>query len=304
MTWIRIDCDLPDHPVIGLLAQALKVDTDRSLACYTRTLLGFGDHRPDGRPAFVADVTLEEWAKWKGKPGQWAEAFRRLCIEQRLGQKDDPGVIKGWWRQRALLEKQLKDAARRKPRAPKEPGENPRGFSGEGGGNDDDDVYGTESSSASGARAEKNGGGKDEAYQAVPTTLEDYVNRCTVACNRGLRENLAIGSRFNELVASNQVLPRTWFEARIPIEVAEQAIYERSKEYPPAGTNRQPRNLNYFRDIVPEAWERARGRYQERRFQPRTPRPPSAFHEEEDEFVRAGRELDKERAREKARGHG
>jgi hypothetical protein len=295
-----MDCALPDHPIVGLLARELGVDTDKALACYARTLFGFGDHRIDGRPEFVADVTLEEWARWKGKVGRWAAAFRRLCVEHRADQKDEQGVIKGWWRQRALLEKQLKDAAKRKPTRREAgavppgttqlPPGNPRGFSSEftGHDDDDDDGYGKEASASSGAGARETG-------PVDPVSRVEYAQRCTVACNRGLRENELIQG-FNELVASNQVdTAGEWYEARIPVEVAEQAIYQRARAYPPAGRNRQPRSLNYFRDVVKEAAEREAGRDQERRFTPRA--APAPEREEEDEFVRAGRKIDEERAR-------
>ncbi len=69
MTWIRIDCHLPDHAIIGLLAQAPGIDTDRALAYYARTLFGFGNHQKGGRADLVPDVTIEESAKWRNWRG-------------------------------------------------------------------------------------------------------------------------------------------------------------------------------------------------------------------------------------------
>ncbi len=104
---------------------------------------------------------------------------------------------------------------------------------------------------------------------AVPIDGTKYAQTCTVACNRGLRENPNLND-FRELVTSNQVVEaKAWLADRIPVELAAQAIYERAKAYTPSKSSRQPSGLRYFRELVREAWERQQGRAQERRSTPR-----------------------------------
>lgn len=108
---------------------------------------------------------------------------------------------------------------------------------------------------------------------AVPISRTDYARRCTVACNRGLRDNPRVNG-FRELVTSNQLVEAgRWLDGRIPIDLAEQIVFDRALAYEPAGSNRQPASLRYFRKPVEEAWERQEGRAQERRFVPREANP-------------------------------
>lgn len=155
-------------------------------------------------------------------------------------------------------------------------------------------VAGKDSSAASRAR-------EAAAEPGGPPDLAAYVIRCTVACNRGLRENAAV-TGFNELVASNQTTAAQWFTEGIPIDVAEQAVYDRALSYAPSGRNRQPQSLKYFEPRVREAWEQTQGRTAETGFTPRPRASGPAPVAEEDEFQRAGREWDERVARERA-GH-
>jgi hypothetical protein len=151
LTWIRWDVRTPTHEVVGALAEALKVPTSHALGYYVAACCGFGEYQKDGRAEAVTDATLEDWALWRGAKGRFAGIFRALCVEQRADQKDAVGTVKGWWRQAALLEKQVRDAHRpgQKQREPRqEPPENPpetrAGFARESGGkmagNDDGNV--------------------------------------------------------------------------------------------------------------------------------------------------------------------
>lgn len=123
-----------------------------------------------------------------------------------------------------------------------------------------------------------------------------YARRCTVACNRGLRENPAVGSRFNELVTSGQAaVARDWQVAGIAIDVAESTIYARALTYAPTGHNRQPRSLGYFGPAVVESWDRAQGRLEECRLRPRPLGTPTA--ESGDLDFRALAEAERQRER-------
>jgi hypothetical protein len=134
VTWIRWECNTPDHAVIGQLAEALSIREAEALGLFNGVCCRLGQHRPEGTVDLVPDISIERWSLWQGKRGRFAAAFRELCVERRDGQEDPVGTVKGWWRQRALLEKQTRDAAKRKlPSSPqtdaKKLPENPRVFS-------------------------------------------------------------------------------------------------------------------------------------------------------------------------------
>jgi hypothetical protein len=118
------------HEVVGALSEVLGVELAQALGHYSATCCGFGEFRKDGRANKITDSTLEQWALWRGEPGAFATAFRAHCVETARGQKDRPGIVRGWWRQAKLLEKQVTDAARRHPPkdASDKPDKNPRGF--------------------------------------------------------------------------------------------------------------------------------------------------------------------------------
>lgn len=104
MTWIRLDTDFPDHESRGALAEALRIDPDRASMSLIRVWCKFGDYRQDGRADLITDTSLEEWARWTGRRGAFAAAFRRFCVDGSEG--DAPGKLTGWWRQEALLRHQ------------------------------------------------------------------------------------------------------------------------------------------------------------------------------------------------------
>jgi hypothetical protein len=118
------------HEVVGALSEVLGVELAQALGHYSATCCGFGEFRKDGRANKITDSTLEQWALWRREPGAFATAFRAHCVETARGQKDRPGIVRGWWRQAKLLEKQVTDAARRHPPkdASDKPDKNPRGF--------------------------------------------------------------------------------------------------------------------------------------------------------------------------------
>lgn len=148
MTWIRLECDFPDHESIGTLAEKLRIDPDRAAMSLIRVWCRFGTFQADGMATEITDTTLEDWAKWRGPRGRFALAFREYCVES-------SGKLAGWWRQEKLLERQERDrkkpgqGSRRKakgttegtqqapPKAPKRPpGANRVPSGGKSGGND------------------------------------------------------------------------------------------------------------------------------------------------------------------------
>lgn len=104
MTWIRLECDFPDHELIGALAEGLRVDPDRAAMCLIRVWCRFGEFRVDGLAKAITDTTLEDWARWRGRRGTFAKVFREVCC--------DEGKIKGWWRQEKLLHREAEKRKR------------------------------------------------------------------------------------------------------------------------------------------------------------------------------------------------
>lgn len=328
MTWIRWDTSAPRHEIVGALAEALKISPAQAFGHYAAACCGFGEYRPDGLAAAVSDTTLEDWALWRGKAGHFAAVFRQLCLEQRPGHHDLPGTVKGWWRQRAPIDKQIRDAERRREQSAENPRETrakparlSRGDPLEtratswGHDNDNEDVYGTTQSStaSAGARALSDGPDPPGTDPTGPDTLAagndlpgpdppgptQYAQRCTGAANRGLQENALVraGAGFNELVTSNQLeAAEQWRTAGIPLDLAAQAIYDRARRYRPSPSYRQPTGLRYFARAVQEAWECTASRHLAGDMVPSAPgaeRGSRATSSEADEndFVRAGREL-------------
>lgn len=265
MTWFRVEAGLGDHELVGLIMEGLSVNRREAVGLYVLSLAGFAEYQPDGVVKSVTTSTLEGWAEWRGKPGRYAAFFRGHCVETRQGQPDAPGVVKGWWRNKKLLEKQERDRHKRK-KPPINPPETPA----DSWGNVDVDVDGDVKSSI---------GRSSRALIGSELTPAAYTIKCTAAANRGLRENPAINGRFNELASSAQDEPGLWQKAGIPIEVAESAIYQRAKEYRPKGSRIQPTTLGYFRNAVTEAWDREHGRAAEGAVNTSPPAAPAAEDE-------------------------
>lgn len=110
MTWIRWDLVTPRSEVVTFLMRELGVSRALALGHYNACACGFGEQRPDGLIAEVADEDLELWALWRGKVGKFATALRTWC-----SQSAEPGKLRGWWRQEQLLRHQK----RRRKRPPK-----------------------------------------------------------------------------------------------------------------------------------------------------------------------------------------
>lgn len=246
MTWIRWDVPTPRESLIGVLAKILKVRPAEAHGLYCATWCGFAEHQPDGRAVGVTDDNLELWACWQRKRGRFARVFREHCVEQREGEKDLPGVVRGWWKQLAGLRDQERSRnKRRNPgEAPADTPDEPRG------------VFPVDVDVDEDVRA--------PVLSAAPAIsgldFIRYSAKCTAAANRGLRENRSV-TGFNELVTSNQLEEtRPWYDAGIPLDVVEAAIYHRAKSYRPKGRRIQPTTLGYFRECVEEAHARALGR--------------------------------------------
>lgn len=133
MTWIRWDVRAPRSEVVAFIADRLKLRVYAAHGLYVAMCCGFGAERPDGRIDQVTDTALETWAGWDGRRGRFAAAIREWC-----SQGTDPGILRGWWRNEAVLREQERSARKpdgRKGRPPehprKIPGESPEGLAGD-----------------------------------------------------------------------------------------------------------------------------------------------------------------------------
>lgn len=219
MTWLRWDTDAPRADSIGHLSDDLGVPVPYAFGLYAGCCFGFGDHRKDGRAAAVSDTSLEQWAGWSGKRGRFAAAFRARCVDP------DTGTIRGWWRQRKLMEKQEADRQRRKP--PKNPQKTPTGLER----NDNDN--GTIRNELTVVVGESGG-------NSVP-----YLTRCVIALNRGLRANPHL-TGYREISTSEQQGRVTWEAEGIPVETAAAVVERDAARFKPSPRNPQPNSLKYF----------------------------------------------------------
>jgi hypothetical protein len=112
VTWIRWETKTPRHELVGPLAEGLRIRKAEALGLYNAVCCNFGEYKHDGRADQVSDTTLEDWAMWEGKKGRFAAVFRERCVERQPEKRDAVGVIKGWWRQEALLREQERSRTR------------------------------------------------------------------------------------------------------------------------------------------------------------------------------------------------
>lgn len=83
MNWIRIAESLPSDPKTHLLAERLGVRLAEAGGLIVFVLLNLPAHAPDGSFKGVPNSMLEEWARWRGTPGLFAEHFRAVFLNRR-----------------------------------------------------------------------------------------------------------------------------------------------------------------------------------------------------------------------------
>lgn len=260
MTWIRWDVNTADSEVVAFLAERLGLKPVHALGYYNALCCGFGMHRKDGNLGAVTDTALEVWARWDGKRGKFAEAIRAWCAEPMPdGTPRPPGELRGWWRQRALLAKQERDAQKpdgRKGRGSGLPRESRAGSAGDSrgmlGGNDNDNGDGDEY------------GGRSPLRSDLPPAVAPAV-RLALAANAGLRANPTLpegphGRAFRELLPNQaQAMATAWAEAGIPLALAEDVVRQVASAYVPQFVGDQIGSFQYFDRAVRAAHLKAQG---------------------------------------------
>lgn len=82
MNWIAIATKIGEDPKIGAIASASGLRLNEAIGAVVRVLCKLPAHAGDGVIADVPDETLEEWGGFRGEPGVFAQAFRKvLCTE-------------------------------------------------------------------------------------------------------------------------------------------------------------------------------------------------------------------------------
>lgn len=89
MNWIRIATGIMDDPSVLQLAEAAGVSVPTTTGHVVGVLAKLPTHAKTGDLSGVSDRAIEQWAKWPGKQGKFATAFRTyLCNAQ--------GVVSAW----------------------------------------------------------------------------------------------------------------------------------------------------------------------------------------------------------------
>lgn len=235
--WIRWDCAAADNELWNELGERLGVPPAQALGHYLLMVSRLVRRRHDGNITGLPSSVLETWADWTGETGLFSTTVLLLC-------QDENGELRGFRKRNAkLIAKQLSDREkRRNPQpTPDKPPENPRETLG---------YTKTKTIDVNGSSSSSSG---------QPVDAIRYAQVCTAAANRGLGESL--GPAFHGLVSANQSgIVADWITAGIPVEAVARAIYERAKTYKATATRRQPTGLQYFRQVVQEAWDREQGR--------------------------------------------
>lgn len=88
--WVAVSVDIADDPRVGAFAKAIHVHRDSAAMRLVQLWGRMARHEiEDGDLSRIDDATLESWAGWHKKKGNFAEKFRAFFCES--------GVVRGWW---------------------------------------------------------------------------------------------------------------------------------------------------------------------------------------------------------------
>lgn len=89
MNWVKIAVGIMDDPSVRQVAEAVGVSEVTTTGHLVGVFTNLATHAKTGDLSAVSDNTVEAWARWRGKRGRFAQAFRAyLC--------DSQGVVKAW----------------------------------------------------------------------------------------------------------------------------------------------------------------------------------------------------------------
>ena len=85
MKWIRVEVTIGDDSRIGALAETLRIPLAEAVGLCVLVFVKLPAHAKDGVIIDIPDLTLESWAKWRGKSRLFATAFREyLCSQDNI----------------------------------------------------------------------------------------------------------------------------------------------------------------------------------------------------------------------------
>jgi hypothetical protein len=109
---MRVEANAGADPKWYVLGKECGLSADE---CFGKVVRLWGrviELRDDGDLSKVPDDTLEDWANYKGKPGRFAKAYRKLCTTD--------WQIKGWHDyQGKLIARRASDRARKAAERPR-----------------------------------------------------------------------------------------------------------------------------------------------------------------------------------------
>jgi hypothetical protein len=252
MGWMRVDTGVGQHRKTYHLARLLNVGR-REATGLLHDLWSWaqeGNVPDDGDISDIPSTQLAEAMHWTGTDPE--ALVTALVASGYLDRSDNHLAIHDWyeWNGRAN-EKRRKDNQRKRVE---------RGLSADSPqGRPKDNPWtgarkrirnGTDISSSS----DTDGQSADCPQDSLNDEFTpDYLTRCVVALNRGMRENDQLLG-YREVPTSTQAGLVDWEKDGIPIDIAEQVVFDVAARYRPAGHNKQPRSLNYFDAAVRERW--------------------------------------------------
>lgn len=224
--WFRVDAGAVDDTRIGELALALKVRRNEAFGLVVAVWCGHA-HQPQAKLAQFDDAQLEGWARWHGRRGKFASAFRALFQEA-------DGSLRGWWRQAKLIERMERDRTRR------------------------NSVEISEETSAD-ISVEKSPLQDNTEQDKVDSLL--LATRALVGkLNLGQADNPNLDQVRLRVVplhdARSQQATADILAAGVAMDFAEREVYEAARGYRPSGLNKQIGGLGYLKARVISAWER------------------------------------------------
>lgn len=112
------------------------------------------------------------------------------------------------------------------------------------------------------AEAESEGEIETESSIVLPlraaTGRDEQVRLVVRAANRGMNENPLIGSAANPIPEGHGSIQEIhdWLDAGVSFDVAKEVCYDRTRNYKPSPTRKQPHSMAYFTGAVMDAWEK------------------------------------------------
>jgi hypothetical protein len=89
MNWVKIAVGIMDDPSVRQVAEAVGVSEVTTTGHLVGVFTNLATHAKNGDISQVSEATVEAWARWRGKRGKFAQAFRAYLCDQQ-------GVVKAW----------------------------------------------------------------------------------------------------------------------------------------------------------------------------------------------------------------